>query len=811
MSKLLLENKMGEKKFIDPVCGMTVDLNTNLKFTFNNTVYGFCSQHCLEKFKKNPKAVLHPEPSNSTADKNALYTCPMHPEIEVQGPSSCPKCGMALEPVEITFETEKIEYTCPMHPEIVRQEPGNCPKCGMALEPKVITVAQEKNPELIDMSRRFWVSTIFSIPLLILAMGHMLHADWLYSFLSPRLEQLLELFLAIPVVIWAGWPFFVRAFQSITNKSPNMFTLIGMGVSAAFLFSVVATLFPFIFPSELRNEHGLVGIYFEAAAVITTLVLLGQVLELRARDKTGLAIKGLLGLSPKTARKIISDQNEIDIPLKEVALGDNLRIRPGEKIPVDGIIVDGSSSIDESMITGESIPVAKKIGDKVIGATVNGSGSFIMQAQAIGADTVLAHIIKLVSQAQRSRAPIQGFADKVSSYFVPAVIIAAIVTFFIWLVAGPKPALAFAIVNSIAVLIIACPCALGLAAPMSVMAASGRGATAGVLFKNAEALEKLSKVTTLVFDKTGTLTEGKPSVDSINPITSIPETELLQIAASLEKGSEHPLASAILQAATKRNIALKQVSNFHNYPGLGIEGIIDGQMYFIGNKSFLVEHSQSSTSIDIIEENLKQHASTRIYIGTSDEILGIIGISDPIKKNSLTAIQKIKKLQLHTVMLTGDNYHNAQVIGTALGIDTIISDVLPDKKSSFVEELQKKGEIVAMAGDGINDAPALAQADVGIAMGNGTDIAMETAGITLVKGDIAAVIRAINLSKATMRNIKQNLFFAFIYNTIGVPIAAGILYPFFGILLSPIIAAAAMSFSSVSVITNALRLQRVKI
>ena len=823
----------------DPVCGMNITEKSAVAFKeWQGVRYGFCSQKCYDSFSADPeKYVTATEPVAETAhaccspaagedhskhdhskmkhdhskmkkESSGTYTCPMHPEIREDGPGSCPKCGMGLElvaPVQSKIETE---YVCPMHPEIVQDKPGNCPICGMALEPKTVTDEDESNPELADMTKRFWISTILSIPLIIFTMGEpllgrpVLQISWL---------AWLELLLATPVILWGGAPFFVRGWQSIVNRSLNMFTLIAIGTGVAYIFSLIATIFPEIFPAAFRGVDGRVATYFEAAAVIVTLVLLGQVLELRARDKTSSAIKALLGLAPKTARIVREDGTEEDISLEKVETGDILRVRPGEKIPVDGEIVEGTSTMDESMVTGEPIPVRKASGDKVTGATVNGTGMFLMRAEKVGSDTLLARIVQMVSEAQRSRAPIQGLADKVSSYFVPVVVIISVLTFIVWAIFGPEPAYAFALVNAVAVLIIACPCALGLATPMSIMVGTGRGAMAGVLIKNAEALETMEKVDTLVVDKTGTLTEGKPKLVTIKSTGELSEDELLRYTASLEQASEHPLGEAIVSKAREKGLKLSKVEKFDSVTGKGVTGTVEGHVLSIGNRRLLEELGIEIGDLSKIADSLRRKAETVIFIAADLKIAGLMGIADPIKETTPAAIKTLQKEKIRVVMLTGDNRATAEAVAGQLNIDDIVADVLPEKKNEVVKEFQAKGNIVAMAGDGINDAPALAQAHVGIAMGSGTDVAIESAGITLVKGDLNGIVRAVHLSRGTMRNIRQNLFWAFAYNALGVPLAAGVLYPFFGILLSPIIAAAAMSFSSVSVIGNALRLQRVKL
>ena len=738
------------------------------------------------------------------------YTCPMHPEIVQDHLGSCPKCGMALEPLSVSVTTTKTEYTCPMHPEVVQDHPGNCLKCGMALEPLTVNV-EEKNEELIYMSRRFWISAVLSIPVFVLAMVADLLPSLLPAGITMQTVQWIEFALATPVVLWGGWPFYVRGWQSVKTWNLNMFTLIAMGVSVAWVYSVVALLFPQIFPPIMQMEGGLVDVYFEAAAVITTLVLLGQVLELRARSRTNAAIQLLLGLAPNTARIVRKDGKEEDIPLEYVQPGDTLRIRPGEKIPVDGTVIDGESNVDESMVTGEPIPVAKFSGEKLIGATVNETGSLLMRAEKVGSDTLLAQIVKMVAEAQRSRAPIQKLADIVAGYFVPFVVGVAVITFVVWWVWGPEPRLAHAVVNSVAVLIIACPCALGLATPISIMVGTGRGAIAGVLIKNAEALEIMEKVDTLVVDKTGTLTEGKPKLAAVQAEEGFSEDEVLRLAASLERASEHPLAEAIVQGAEEKGIELVKTHKFQSITGKGVTGEVGGLTVVVGNAKLL--ESLGINTGDLPQQANKQRTEgkTVMLVAINSKAAGLISVADPIKDSTPAAIRDLHGEGINIVMLTGDNQTTANAVASTLEIDRVQAEVLPDQKAKVVKQLQAEGHIVAMAGDGINDAPALAQAQVGIAMGTGTDVAMESAGVTLVKGDLRGIVRARRLSRATMRNIRQNLFFAFIYNFIGVPIAAGVLYPFFGILLSPIIAAAAMSFSSVSVISNALRLRNAKI
>ena len=739
----------------------------------------------------------------------SAYVCPMCPEIRESKPGACPSCGMALES-DLPVAVRRTEYTCPMHPEVVRPGPGSCPICGMALEPRTVAASPEENPELRDMTRRFWVSLVLTAPLMAISMGSMLGyrlgVDLDINGVLINLPRL-ELALATPVVLWGGWPFFQRFWTSLANRSPNMFTLIGMGTGVAYGYSIVATLAPRIFPESLRTMGGYPDVYFEAAAAITTLVLLGQVMELRARSRTSAAIRALLDLSPKTARLLNPDGSERDIPLEQVTPGDQLRVRPGEKIPVDGVLLEGRSAIDESMITGESMPVEKSRDSNVIGATINGTGSFVMRAERVGTETLLARIVQLVGQAQRSRAPIQQLADRVAKWFVPIVVAVAVITFVAWFLFGPQLRLAHALVNAVAVLIIACPCALGLATPMAIMVGVGRGARAGVLIKNAEALETLEKVDTLVVDKTGTLTEGKPQVLSYTQALA-KEPELLRLAASLERASEHPLGAAVVKAAAERGLKLSQPEEITSVTGKGILGIVDGRKVAVGSSALMVEVGALQ---EPVVSALLQPGGTVLCVAIDGKYVGNLGVADRLRPSTPDVLRALKARGIRIVMLTGDNRVVAAAIAKTLGIDEFEAEVLPEGKLEIIRKLQGQGRVVAMAGDGINDAPALAQADVGIAMGTGTDVAMESGGITLVKGDLTGILRARQLSHATMRNIRQNLFFAFVYNAIGVPIAAGILYPFFGLLLSPIFAAAAMSFSSVSVITNALRLRNVKL
>ncbi|OLC15442.1 MAG: copper-translocating P-type ATPase [Candidatus Rokubacteria bacterium 13_1_40CM_69_27] len=737
-----------------------------------------------------------------------VYTCPMHPEVRQPGPGSCPKCGMALEPVGAPEPAARTEYVCPMHPQIVRSAPGSCPICGMALEPRTAT-GDEENAELKDMTRRFWVSVALSVPLLAFVMGDMLPGQPLRHGLSSRLIAWLQLVLATPVVLWGGWPFFQRGWASIVNRSLNMFTLIALGTGTAYVYSVVAAVAPGIFPDSFRPHGGGVGLYFEAAAIITTLVLVGQVIELRARTQTSSAIKALLSLAPKTARRLRADGGDEEVSLDQIQPGDRLRVRPGERVPVDGTILEGTSAVDESMVTGEPIPVEKTPGSRVTGGTVNGTGSFVMRAERVGSDTLLAQIVRMVSEAQRSRAPIQRLADTVSAYFVPAVVAVALISATVWGLIGPEPRMAYALVNAVAVLIIACPCALGLATPMSIMVATGRGAMAGVLIKNAEALEILEKVDTLVVDKTGTLTEGKPRLTSVVTVSGQSESDLLRLAASLERGSEHPLAAAIVAGAQERKLALSATDNFRSVTGKGVVGRVEGRTVALGNHRLMEDLAIAVGDLAERADALRRDGQTVMFVAVDGRAAGLVGVADPIKETTPEALRSLHESGVRVVMLTGDSRATGEAVARKLGIEETEAEVLPEQKSAVIKRMQAEGRIVAMAGDGVNDAPALAQAHVGIAMGTGTDVAMESAGVTLVKGDLRGIVRARRLSRATIRNIRENLFFAFIYNALGVPIAAGVLYPVFGLLLSPIIASAAMSFSSVSVIANALRLKRV--
>ncbi|MCC6552443.1 MAG: heavy metal translocating P-type ATPase [Polyangiaceae bacterium] len=843
---------------VDPVCGMKVRPATAKGGSHEHAgkTYYFCNPKCRERFAADPQKYLAaraaasapaaapasapaaapvpaaaPAPAPAAAPAPApaaapvpapaaapaaapaparavAYTCPMDPEVRSPVPAACPKCGMALEPEEPVAPATRVEYVCPMHPEIVRAEPGSCPICGMALEPRTVTL-EEKNPELEDMSRRFWVSAALSVPLLVMMISDLLPGAPLMHAMGARPMAWAQLALATPVVLWGGKPFFERGWASIRNRSPNMFTLIALGTGVAYAYSVVATAAPGIFPPSFQGHGGQVGVYFEAAAVIVTLVLLGQVLELRARSRTSGAIRALLGLAPKTARRIEADGEERDVPLDRVAPGDRLRVRPGEKVPVDGVVLEGASAVDESMVTGEPIPAEKRAGDRLIGATVNGNGALVMRAERVGAETMLAQIVRMVSEAQRSRAPIQRLADVVASWFVPAVVVVAVITFAAWAIVGPPPAMAYALLNAIAVLIIACPCALGLATPMSIMVGTGRGATAGVLVKSAEALEILERVDTVVVDKTGTLTEGKPSLATVEATGGAGEAELLRLAASLERGSEHPLAAAIVAGAAARGAgALSEARGFQSVTGKGVVGEVDGRAVALGNAALFEELGVDAGGLAARAEALRREGQTAMLVAIDGAPAGVIGVADRIKESAAEAVRMLHDEGVRVVMLTGDSRATAEVVAKRLGIDEVIAEVLPAQKSATVQRLRAEGRIVAMAGDGINDAPALAAAHVGVAMGTGTDVAMESAGVTLVKGDLRGLVRARRLSRGTMRNIRQNLFFAFAYNALGIPIAAGVLYPVLGLLLSPMIASAAMSLSSVSVISNALRLRR---
>lgn len=792
------------------MCRMEIDpARAAAKHDHEGKTYYFCNPRCLEKFQAHPSDYLTPEtklPRVAEPPSATVYICPMDSEVRSSRPGPCPKCGMALEPELTASAKVRIEYVCPMHPEIVRPEPGSCPICGMALEPRTVTLEEEENPELVSMRRRFWVCLALTIPLLVLGMSHWIPGEATRRWLESREATWAQLALATPVVVWGGWPFFERAWLSFVRRSLNMFSLIGIGVGVAYVYSCIAALAPGIFPETFRGPHGEVAVYFEAAATIVTLVLLGQVLELRARSRTSSAIRALLELAPKTAMRVRNGHEE-SIPLDQVKPGDWLRVRPGEKIPVDGTVLEGSSSVDESMVTGEPIPAEKGPGSPVTAGTLNGSGSFMMRAERVGSETLLAQIVRMVSEAQRSRAPIQRLADSVAAYFVPAVVLVAVIAFIVWGVFGPSPRMAHALLNAVAVLIIACPCALGLATPMAIMVGTGRGATAGVLVKNAEALEILEKVNTLVVDKTGTLTEGRPKLASVVPAPGWTESDVLRIAASLERRSEHPLAAAVLAAAHEKEIIPAEVSDFLARSGKGVTGEVEGSFAALGNARLFEELGIALESLSIHAEDLRRKGQTVMFLAVEDKAAGLLAVADPIKASAREALPALHKEGLHVLMLTGDNAVTARTVAAELKIDEIEAEVLPERKGEIIKKLRGQGRVVAMAGDGINDALALAEADVGIAMGTGADVAIESAGITLVKGDLRGIVRARRLSRATLRNIRQNLFFAFVYNALGVPFAAGVLYPFFGLLLSPVIASAAMTFSSVSVIGNALRLR----
>ena len=824
---------------------MTVDEKTALRTERDGKTFYFCSEHCRQKFLSQSPAMSnkaethtccggHADTGHSAhADQRresepdhehrhhggetvkpsarAKYFCPMCPGVESDKPGDCPKCGMPLERNPAYREERKTIYTCPMHPQIQQATPGNCPICGMALEPTSVTAEPaEENAEARDMTRRFWIGAVLSVPVLVLAMAHLIPGFHIDRMVPPRVNQWIQFIFTTPVVLWAGWPFFVRGWNSVRTWHLNMFTLIALGVGTAYVYSLIALLFPQAFPRTFQ-VGGVVPLYFEAAALITVLVLLGQMLEAKARGRTGAAIKALLGQAAKSAR-VVRDRKEQEIPVAEVMKGDVLRVRPGEKVAVDGVITEGQSSLDESMITGESMPVEKAVGDKVTGATINQTGSFLMRAERVGGETVLAQIVQMVAEAQRSRAPIQRLADVVSGFFVPAVVVVAIITFAVWAWIGPEPRFAHALVNAVAVLIIACPCALGLATPMSIMVGVGRGAQEGVLVKNAEALETLEKVDTIVVDKTGTLTEGKPRLTEIVAAYGMNENELLQIAASLERNSEHPLAAAIVHSAEERGLQLEQSEKFNSVTGGGVVGQVKGRAVLIGNLRLV--QSKNVTVFDGLPDKarmLQEEGNTVVFVAIDGKAAGLLAVADPIKETSPEAVEELHRLGLRVLMLTGDNAKTAAKVAEKLRIDEVRAEVAPQDKHQQVKALRDSGRFVAMAGDGINDAPALAAANVGIAMGTGTDVAIQSAGVTLVKGDLRGIVKAIHLSRHVMRNIRQNLFFAFIYNALGVPIAAGALYPVFGLLLSPIIASAAMSFSSVSVVGNALRLRSRKL
>ncbi|MES1195885.1 MAG: heavy metal translocating P-type ATPase [Steroidobacter sp.] len=818
----------------DPVCGMQVAANPDRSAEYQGTTYYFCCQGCVNKFKAAPQQYIHashdktiatqssakscccsPKTKNGTSSpppvasqsSSAKWTCPMHPEVISDKPGNCPKCGMALERIIDAAATKKAEWTCPMHPEIVRDKPGNCPICGMTLEPRHVSIAEVENPELKDMTRRFWISVILTLPLLIVTMSEFIPGVNLHHMISMPVFNWLQAMLATPVVLWGGWPFFVRAVDSFKNKSLNMFSLIGIGTAAAYLFSVVGLLFPAALPAAFKMD-GNVPLYFEAAAVIVALVLMGQVLELRARSQTNSAVKSLLALAPNTALRIKPDGGEEEVHLDVVQVGDILRVKPGGKIPVDGVVTEGSSNVDESMITGEPVPVSKHADSKVSAGTINQTGTFLLRAEKVGAQTLLSQIVQMVSDASRSRAPIQKLADQVSAWFVPAVIAVSVIAFIVWSLIGPAPALAHALVVAVSVLIIACPCALGLATPISIMVGVGRGASEGVLIKDAEALELMEKIDTLVIDKTGTLTEGSPKVQRVVAATGFNDADILAYAAALEKLSEHPLAQAIVNHAKAQQAELPAIANFKSITGKGVSGEIKGDTALLGNGSLMRDSGINTESIESEAQRLRELGQTVMYLSIAQRLAGIISVADPIKSTTLEAINQLRASGLRIVVLTGDNATTAKAVAQQLGLDEVKADVLPEDKYKQVQALQQQGRTVAMAGDGVNDAPALAAANVGIAMGTGTDVAMNSARVVLVKGDLRGIAKARLLSQSTMKNIRQNLFFAFVYNFLGVPVAAGVLYPFFGILLSPMIASAAMSLSSVSVITNALRLRK---
>jgi Cu+-exporting ATPase len=800
-----------ESEVIDPICGMHVlPSEAAGQVTHQGHTYYFCSQACVDKFRASPDTYSAPTTASTATPHDHSdtreYTCPMDPEVRQIGPGACPKCGMALEPVSAAPST-KTEWTCPMHPEIVRDAPGSCPICGMALEPRIVAL-EDRNPELEDMERRFRWSLVVTVPMLAFMASEFLPGQPLQHAIPPVAMTWSQFLLATPVVLWGGWPFFVRGWASVVNRHLNMFTLIALGVGAAYGFSVIATLAPGLFPPSFRTHGDQIAVYFEPAAVIVVLVLLGQVLELRARSRTSSAIKKLLGLTPTTARRLNEGGAEQDVLLEQVQVGDRLRVRPGERVPVDGEVVEGVTTVDESMVTGEPIPVEKMAASKVTGGTVNGTGTFVMTAQRVGSDTLLAQIVRLVGEAQRSRAPIQRLADSVSAWFVPLVVLVAIVTFVVWAVWGPEPRLAHALVNAVAVLIIACPCALGLATPMSIMVGTGRGAELGVLLRNAEALEVMEQVDTIVVDKTGTLTEGKPTLTTVIAEPGFDDSTLPRLVASLERVSEHPLASAIVRGAETRSLVGAEVSDFRSVTGKGVVGVVDGRTVGIGNAALLADLGATPGALLTKADDLRRNGETVMFVAVDKTAAGLVGVADRIKPTTVEAIRALHGEGVRMVMLTGDSRVTADAVARSVGIDDVEAEVLPEQKAAVVKRLQGERKRVAMAGDGINDAPALAQADVGIAMGTGTDVAMESAGVTLVQGDLRGLVRARRLSRATMRNIRQNLFFAFIYNVLGVPVAAGVLYPSFGLLLSPIIASASMTFSSVSVIGNALRLRR---
>lgn len=799
-----------EAKVKDPVCGMSVlPSKAAGSAEYGGEIYHFCGKGCLAKFQADPQKYLQPQPAaapTTAAEKGREYICPMDPEVSQKGPGACPKCGMALEPAHVALPT-RTEYTCPMHPEVVQDKPGACPKCGMAMEPREV-LAEESNPELDDMTRRFSIAAVLTVPLLAVMLLEFIPSA-AHLLRSPALPWI-EWAFATPVVLWCGWPFFVRAWQSVKNRSGNMFTLIGLGTGVAYGYSALATAAPRLLPTTALGMNGHPALYFEPAAVIVTLVLLGQVLELRARSRTGAALRSLLQLAPRTALKLTDCGHEREIALNKVKHGDRLRVRPGEKVPVDGVVLDGHSAVDESMVSGEPLPVEKAVDAKVIGGTLNGTGSFVMRAEHVGSETLLAQIVQMVSQAQRTRAPIQQVADRVAAYFVPAVLLAAVLTFAAWMLFGPQPRLSHALVSAVSVLIVACPCALGLATPMAIMVGTGRGAGAGILVRTAEALERFSKVDVLLIDKTGTLTEGKPRVSAILPQPGFTEDDLLRLAASLERGSEHPLAGAIVRSAQERSLTLTDTQHFAATPGMGISGEVEGRRLLVGTAAFLSGNHCDPTALEIAGENHRNGGETVTLVAIDGQAAGVLSIADTLRPEAADTIHNLKLSGVEVVMLTGDNERTAKAVADTLGIDSV-AGVLPAGKADAVQRYRQQGRTVAMAGDGVNDAPALAAADVGIAMGTGSDVALQSAGITLLRGDLRAVLRARHLSVATVRNIRQNLMFAFLYNALGVPLAAGVLYPHFGLLLSPMIAAAAMSLSSLSVIGNALRLRSVRL
>lgn len=809
-------SKVAQKK--DPVCGMSLDPATAKGPVVHlGTPYHFCSQGCQAKFTANPEAFLSaaatPAPTTQAGPEGpaaAWYVCPMHPEVRQSHPGACPTCGMALEP-EVPAAPAATEFVCPMHPEVVQDHPGSCPTCGMALEPRTASLEEAPNAELVDMTRRFWVSAALTLPVFLLAMTDLFPAHALPAWIHGPALIWIQLVLASPVVLWGGWPFFTRGWASVRNRALNMFTLIAMGTGVAYGYSLFAALLPDALPQSFRGHGGAVPVYFEASAVIVTLVLLGQVLELKARSSTSSAIKALLGLAPRTARRVADDGSEGDVLLEQVQVGDRLRVRPGEKVPVDGVVLEGVSAVDESMVTGESIPTEKATGARVTGGTLNGTGGLLIQADRVGRDTLLAQIVRQVSEAQRSRAPIQRLADQVSAWFVPAVVGSAALTALIWGLWGPEPRLAYALLNAVAVLIIACPCALGLATPMSIMVGTGAGAGAGVLIRNAEALEIMERVDTLVVDKTGTLTEGKPQLVALVAFEGMDEATLLRLAAGLERGSEHPLAAAIVAAAEARQLTIPAAENFQSITGMGVVGTVEGRKVALGNAGLLRSREVAVEDLERQAERLRTEGQTVMLAAVDGRPAGLLGVADPIKSSTPEALASLKQAGIRVVMLTGDSHATAAAVAARLGIEEFEAEVLPQGKGDAVKRLQAEGRIVAMAGDGVNDAPALALAQVGIAMGTGTDIAMQSAGMTLVKGDLRGILRAIRLSRATLGNIRQNLLLAFAYNVIGIPLAAGVLYPFFGVLLSPMIASAAMSLSSVSVIGNALRLKSIEL